>query len=104
MRGSAAPIVARGQSTYSATNLTAYNNLITSITPLISVMFVNHTTDGNSSEGYSQSQLVCLRPSNVQEGSVKPSALPVLDGGQQQFDIKWLWLAVVGLTCISAVS
>lgn len=104
VRGSAAPIVAWGQSTYSTTNLTAYNNLTTSITPLISVMFVNHTTDGNSTEGYSQSQLVCLRPSNVQEGSVKPSALPTSDGGQQRFGIKWLWLAVVGLTCISTVS
>ena len=93
-RESTVPLFAWGQSAYSATNLTAYNNLTTSITPLVTVMFVNHSTNSNTTEGYSQSQLLCPRASNIQVGSVKPTAVPLSDAAKKLLNLQWT-LAVV---------
>ena len=93
------PLYSHGVSTYSSSNMTAYENLTTTITPLVSVMFVNHTTDFNSTQGWSQSQLTCLRPSDMQPGSVAPTGVPsgAFGDGRRK---NWGLLISVGLVSL----
>lgn len=91
------PLHTWAASTYSAANMTAYDNLTTSVTPLISVMFANHTTDFNYTLGYTQSQLSCLRPSNVQSGSQKPTGVPTSHAHRSRVEATWLFLIAMGL-------
>ena len=91
------PLHAWAASTYSAANMTAYDNLTTSVTPLISVMFANHTADFNYTLGYAQSRLSCLRPSIVQSGSQKPTGVPTSLARQGRVEGTYLLLIVMGL-------
>ena len=98
-RESTAALFAWGQSGYSMTNLTAYNNLTTSITPLVTVMFANHSADGESNQVYSHSQLVCPRASNIQGDSVKPTAVPTSNAAGNLLKLQWtlavLWIFIL---------
>lgn len=75
-----APHISWGTSTYSSPNFTSYDNLTRSMTPLISIMFENHTTDSNTTLGYAQSQLSCLRPTVVNGSRVPTTPLTSGDG------------------------
>ena len=54
-----------GRTIYSTSDPGNYMNLATAVAPLISVLFKNHMTDGNTIENFSQSHLTCLRPSQI---------------------------------------
>ncbi len=79
--------------------MTAYENLTTQVTPLISVLFENHTTDFNTTLGYSEAHLTCLRPSVVQAGSQQPTGGPTSGAMRNYVVVSWGTLLVVaGMT------
>lgn len=83
--------------------MTAYNNLTTSVTPLISVMFANHTIDFNTTLGYAQSRLSWLRPSDLQSGSQQPTGVPMSDAPKSRAKDLRLLLVVMGLMSVLGV-
>lgn len=54
-----------------------YDNLTTSVTPLITIMLPNRTFDDAARDSqWSQQYLTCLRPSNIVPGSAEPTGVP----------------------------
>ena len=86
------PILTWGNASYAEGDMLAYDNLTTSITPLISIMFVNHTNATDISSAYAESHLTCLHPSNLASNSRKPSGVP--SAGTSLSGPTTLWLSV----------
>jgi hypothetical protein len=71
------PVAEWGRGAYSASDMTLYDNLTTSVTPLITVMLANRTVDDTARDSqWSQQYLTCLRPSNLASGSAEPTGVP----------------------------
>lgn len=70
------PLFTWSEGTYPSTYLTAYNNLKTPNTPLLSVLSVDHTTDGNEMLGSFQAHLSYSLLDNVKAGCQTSAAIP----------------------------
>ena len=97
------PLAAWGIASYSADDMTPYENLTTSVTPILLTMAANRTIIDTMPEGlYSQEHLLCLRPSSVEEGSVLVTEVPNIGnrrlGGTRWWDARTLVLASVVFT------
>ena len=55
----------------------AYDNLTTSVVPLMVTMFTNRTVnDTQASQLFTGQELLCLRPDVVEAGSAQPTFVP----------------------------
>src|SRR5271156_3837797 len=87
------PLATWGDGTYSTADMTTYDNLTTSVTPIMVTLLTNRTTNNTqASQEFTAQQLMCLRPSNIQAGSVSPTQIPN-DGGRAALISVWAVLA-----------
>ena len=57
--------------------MTAYDNLTTSVVPLMVTMFTNRTVnDTRASQLFTGQEMLCLRPDVVEGGSLQPTFVP----------------------------
>lgn len=100
------PLAAWGIASYSTDDMTPYENLTTSVTPILLTMAANRTIIDTLPEGlYSREHLLCLRPSSVEAGSVL--AIEVPNGGIRHPDTAWwsaLTLAIASSIATSMLS
>ena len=63
--------------------MTAYNNLTTLVTPMITIMSTNRSIDNNIPDiQFATQHLTCLRPNDISAGSSQPTEVPnTADGG-----------------------
>ena len=71
------PLFAWGDAQYSTANLTAYNQSVTAVTPLLVAMIANSSVETSiSTFNYTEQHLLCFRPENFEPESAHPTAVP----------------------------
>ena len=74
-----------------------YDNLTTSVTPLITIMLPNRTFDDAARDSqWSQQYLTCLHPSNLAPGSAEPTGVPS--------SASRIWLTPAAAWALSAIA
>ena len=71
------PLFAWGDGQYSSTNLTAYNQSVTAVTPILLAVMANASVETSiSTQRYTEQHLLCFRPKKFEHESVHPTAVP----------------------------
>ena len=100
------PMATWGAAPYDTGDMTAYDNLTTSVTPVMITLFTNRTVnDTRSSQDFTAQELICLRPSIVEAGSVQPTIIPntASSSGYSSF-LVWTMLSISLLAVLTDVS
>lgn len=71
------PLAVWGTGSYNTADMTTYDNLTTSVVPVMVTLFTNRTVnDTRASQDYTGQELMCLRPSRISAGSASPTSIP----------------------------